>query len=236
MIIKIRKIHFLLILFFFSLILNFSCNSKPIPIPGDNGEVIQDIYNAYLVFGDEYFKLENYPQAIKYYKLSMQNKKLYWISYYKLAKSYVLSSDWVNALPMYEKMLKRDPQNDSLKASVAYIQAMMGDLKKAQEIYKELLVIQSDNKEYKENYLAILLSEEKFFNENKTEFDQLFELYKTDYPDDKNVEKFNTKYKTYVKDEETKEEDKNLTEKEEKPENETENPKIDENTEKENLE
>ena len=185
---------------FFSILINIflisGCVSKSVPIPGEKNIHIQNIYIEYSNIADKYFELEDYQNAAKYYKLSMENKNLYWQSYYKLAKCYALLSDWKNALPMFEKLLKRDKDNHSIKASLAYIYAMQGDTKNALDIYKELLEEDSLNEKYLENYLAVLLSSKDSFVENQEEIEKIYEQIETNFPNNTNLKLFeNTKTK-----------------------------------------
>ena len=187
---------------FFNIFLILSCVSKPIPIPGESKILIENIYFEYLNIADKYFELEDYNNAAKYYKLSMENKNLYWQSYYKLAKTYALLSDWKNALPMFEKLLERDKDNHSIKASLAYIYSMQGDTKKAIEIYKKLLEEDSLNEKYLENYLAVLLSSKDSFLENQEEIEKIYEQIETNFPDNTNLKIFDstkTKYLEEIK-------------------------------------
>lgn len=183
---------------FFSLFVCFcGCVSKPIPIPGESAVVMENIYAEYSNIGDTYFKLEDYANAAKYYKLSMQNKNLYWESYYKLAKCYALQSDWNNAFSMYEKMLERDGENNSLKASLAYIYSMRGDAKEAIAIYEDLLLIESENEAYLENYLALLLSSSESYLENSEKIDELYAKIETNFEKNKNLKIFETAIQKY---------------------------------------
>lgn len=181
---------------FANLFMAIGCVSKPIPIPGESKHIIDNIYVEYSNIADKYFELEDYQNAVKYYKLAMENKKLYWQSFYKLAKSYALLSDWQNALPMFEKLLERDEDNHSIKASLAYIYSMQGDTQKALETYKELLEEDSLNEKYLENYLAVLLYSKESFVENQEEIEKIYEQIETNFPNNTNLKLFeNTKTK-----------------------------------------
>ena len=130
----------------------------------------------------------------------MRKKEQYWAAYYKLAKCYVYTSDWSNALPMYKKILERDPENASLKASVAYIYSMKGDFKNSVLIYEELLEAQPNNQDYLENYLAVLAADnKKFEKKNAEKFMQAYETLKTEYPENKNLKTFEDIYKELMK-------------------------------------
>ena len=199
---------------FFNIFLILSCVSKPIPIPGESKILIENIYFEYLNIADKYFELEDYQNAAKYYKLAMENKNLYWQSYYKLAKCYALLSDWKNALPMFEKLLERDKDNHSIKASLAYIYSMQGDTKKAIEIYKKLLEEDSLNEKYLENYLAVLLSSKDSFVENQEEIEKIYEQIETNFPNNTNLKIFDntkTKYLEEIKSENPDETEKDIT-------------------------
>ena len=210
---------------FFSILINIflisGCVSKPVPIPGEKNIHIQNIYIEYSNIADKYFELEDYQNAAKYYKLSMENKNLYWQSYYKLAKCYALLSDWKNALPMFEKLLERDKDNHSIKASLAYIYSMQGDTKKAIEIYKKLLEEDSLNEKYLENYLAVLLSSKDSFVENQEEIEKIYEQIETNFPNNTNLKIFDntkTKYLEEIKSENPDETEKDITNKNENKE------------------
>ena len=167
-----------------------------VPVPGQGSIKTRNIYAEYYTLGDSYFNLEEYRRAAEYYELAMRKKDQYWAAYYKLAKCYVFTSDWNNALPMYKKMLERDPENASLKASLAYIYSMKGDFKNSVIIYEELLEEQPKNQDYLENYLAVLLADEKKFEKkNAVKFIEVYESLKTEYPENKNLDRFEEKYK-----------------------------------------
>lgn len=175
-----------------------SCKSnKVIPVPGEDIAIMNNIYVEYSNIGDTYYKLEDFNNAAKYYEMAMKNRKLYWSSYYKLAKCYALTSDWSKALPMYKKILKRDPDNNSIKASLAYIYSMQGDLKESKKLLKELLEIDNHNEKYIENYLAILMVDEENYKKNKEEVQEYLNLLKENFQENKNIERFENSIKKF---------------------------------------
>lgn len=181
---------------------SFSCASnKVIPIPGEETAILNNVYVEYYNIGDTYYRLEDFNKAITYYDKAMKNRKLYWPAYYKLAKCYTLISDWNKALPMYEKILKRDPDNSTIKASLAYLYVMQGDVKNAQKLYKELLDIEPENQNYIENYIAILIPDEDNYKLNKETVETLLNKLKENFPDNKNLEKFNSTIERYIPEE-----------------------------------
>ena len=171
--------------------LSFSCVTKPVPIPGDRKNSIDNIYLEYLNIADVYYSLEKYDKALEYYKLAMQDYKIYWAAYYKTAKVYAVQSNWDSALPMYRRLLRREKDNDSIKASIAYIYAMTGSLKKAERAYKELVFLQPDNQEYLENLIAVYFAREHY-EEGRSKLDVLIEKF----PDSENIQKFKDVLKT----------------------------------------
>ena len=179
----------------------FSCasNDFSVPVPGQEAVKTGNIYVEYYLLGDSYYKLEDYKKAGEYYELAMRKKDQYWAAYYKRAKCYVFSSDWANALPMYRKILARDPENASIKAGIAYIYSMQGDFKNSISIYEELLQAQPKNQEYLENYLAVMAADEKKFEKSyAAKFTSAYDTLKTEYPENKNLKTFEDKYKTLM--------------------------------------
>ena len=184
------------------LLINTSCATTnfSVPVPGQGEVKTRNIYAEYYNLGESYYKLEDYKKAAEYYELAMHKKQQYWAAYYKLAKCYVFTSDWDNALPMYKTILERDPENASLKASLAYIYSMKGDFNKSVLIYEELLESQPNNQEYLENYLAVLIADnKKFEKKNAEKFTTAYDTLKSGYPENKNLKTFEDKYKELMK-------------------------------------
>ena len=118
----------------------------------------------------------------------MVNKNLYWTAYYKLGRSYALSKKWKEAKKVYFDLLKRDPENISVRMSLAYITAMEGDLDSAEEIYKSLWNNNSDNSEILVNYINVLIA-----NNNVSEAKNLIKTLKEKFQENKNIESFEKK-------------------------------------------
>ena len=186
-------------LILFSVFLSFSCASKPLPIPGDWKNSIDNLYLEYLNIGDVYYSLEKYDKSLEYYRLAMENSKVYWAAYFKTAKVYAVQMNWDAALPMYRKLLRRDRNNDSIKASLAYIYAMSGKLKKAERAYKELVFLEPDSKSYLENLTAVYFAASKY-DEGRNSLSILIEKF----PDSESISKFRDLLKT-IDDEEAEE-------------------------------
>jgi tetratricopeptide (TPR) repeat protein len=167
----------------------FSCSTNmPLSIPGENQVVGENINREYLAIADAYADLEKYDKAAEYYLFAMKDKKLYWTAYYKLGRMYALAKDWNNAANIYDRLLRRDPENVNLQLSLAYVKAMSGDLDTSIIIYKSLIEKEPDNEEILVNYIAVLLSQGRAeLAEN-----QLQELKKK-FPDNKSISDLNKK-------------------------------------------
>ena len=164
---------------------NISCSSNKLafPIPGQNNTAITNIYIEYLNIADIYFGLEKFDKAETYYKAAMGNKDIYWNAYYKLAKCYVYQSKWGDAQTAYETILKRDPDNNSIKSSIAYIYSMNGRIDKAIEIYSDLILTSPDQVEYLENYICVLLAAEL-----PEEAEEQYDVLKEKFPESSRLE------------------------------------------------
>ena len=178
-----------LILCFFCCICLISCKSTVhLPIPGEATIKQNNIYSEYMSIGDAYLDLEKFDKAITYYQKAMVNKNLYWTAYYKSGRSYALSKKWKEAKKVYFDLLKRDPENISVRMSLAYITAMEGDLDSAEEIYKSLWNNNSDNSEILVNYINVLIA-----NNNVSEAKNLIKTLKEKFQENKNIESFEKK-------------------------------------------
>lgn len=153
---------FLPIIIFSFCVCLFSCKSVNSFVPGQKKIQINNLYTEYYNIAETYYSLKNYSKAITYYTLCLENKDLYNASYYKLGLSYAMNKDWSNAQKVFSDIYKKDPKNNSIKSSLAYAYSMNGETKKAEELYFEITQSQSESCEYQENYIAILIQNEKY--------------------------------------------------------------------------
>lgn len=151
-------------------------------VPGQQKIILQNLAVEYYNIAEAYAGVQNYAKAADYYKRAMRDKNLYLTAYYKLGRSYALAKDWDNALPIYEDLLSRDPENMELAASRAYIMAMKGDTDAAVRQYQDLIEKNPNEQSFLENYVALLvdggrgeLAEAQFF------------LLKEQFPDSKMI-------------------------------------------------
>lgn len=141
----------------------FSCaTSVHLPVPGEGAAVKKSLSIEYMSIADAYNELAKYDKAAQYYLLAMKNKKLYWSAYYKLGRCYAMSKNWTEARKVYSALLKRDPDNVSVRMSLAYIYAMEGNLKSAEAIYELLYKENPDNSDVLINYIDVLIASEKY--------------------------------------------------------------------------
>lgn len=72
---------------------------------------------------------------------------------------------------------------------------MQGNYKNAKESYKLLVEEQPENLQFLENYIAVILADEKNFKKDEELYISLMETLKTDFADSKNIENFEESYK-----------------------------------------
>ena len=161
---------------FVSLLL-ISCTS--VSFAGEESAERNTLSTEYFNIAKVYEEQKNYTKAIEFYTKAKSNKELVRTCDYKIGLCYVYSKDWENAKTSFEKLLKLDSENGSLKSSLAYIKAMSGDLDGALEIYKALFEANNTDVTFLKNYISILLAK-KDIDSAKTQIDYLKENFKTD--------------------------------------------------------
>jgi len=176
-----------------SAVLSVSCGSVPLMLPGGKAAVVGNIYSEYLNIGDIYFSLEKYDRAAACYELALDGRSNYWGTYYKLARSRAMNSEWDKAGRMYGRLLERDPDNMTLLSSKAYICAMSGDAAGAAEIYSSLVSRQPESSEYLEDYIAVLLMDGDVEGAEAP-----LALLRRDFPDSANIRKFDSQVSAVI--------------------------------------
>lgn len=198
---------FLPIIIFSFCVCLFSCKSVNSFVPGQKKIQINNLYTEYYNIAETYYSLKNYSKAISYYKICLENKDLYNASYYKLGLSYVMNNEWANAEKIFLDLYKKDSENDSIKSSLAYIYSMNGNLEKAEQFYCEIVKTKPDSSEYLENYIAILIKNEKY----QLVEEQLI-LLKEKFPNSTKIADIEKKLKELNSEKESTESEENLTE------------------------
>ena len=124
-----------------------SCGTFEIIVPGESKVVERNISEEYFAIAEVYKGQCNYTKAIEYYTLALKNKELHDSAYYQIALCQVYNRKWMDARKAFVRLLKRDPDNATLKMSLAYIEAMCGNLKKASRMYEVICTERPDDSE-----------------------------------------------------------------------------------------
>ena len=227
----IASLSIVLLAFSFS-----SCRSiKDMSVPGESRLVRRNIDEEYFAIAETYKSQENYSKAVSYYEKVLLNEALHDSAYYEIALCNVYLKKWDEARKSFITILKRDTDNMSLKLCLAYIEAMRGDLEKAEDMYARICTEYPDELEPMQNYINILIAMEKY----EAAKEKLAELIEK-YPDDEKIVALDKKIKELTEDSETKTEeeagdDKSVSDEELFGLNEEEK-KSDDDTNKENKE
>lgn len=171
-------------------------------VPGAHTVAVKNVYNEYMLIGDEYIKVENYDKAIEYYKKALGEKSIYWSAYYKLARAYALSGKWQEAGEAYTRLLERDGENTELLRSAAYVLAMSGDIDGAMDIYNRLLDKRENDEETIANVAAVMLAAGQ-----KGTAELYFEMLKEKFPESGMIDKLGAALEEEKKKDEVEEED-----------------------------
>lgn len=143
---------------FFSAILLSSCKTSSVLVPGEKQISLKQMYSEYYAIAEEYVKLENYTKAIEYYEFSMKDKSLRTAAYYKIGQCYAKNKQYDKAYEVFSNIAKKDPDNTSIKSSLAYLTAMKGDVKEAARLYSQLVVSNPESAETLVNYISVLIT------------------------------------------------------------------------------
>ncbi len=162
--------------------------SESIRIPGESAVREKNITAEYFAIAVSYEEVKNYSKAIEYYKLAMKNEEQKNSAYYKIGWCYAMNKEWEKAREIYEAQLKIDSENTNLKASLAYITAMCGNLREAIVAYKELSSANPTSVDYLKNYIYVLMADGKY-----EIADEQFAILKETFPDDSDIADIQTK-------------------------------------------
>lgn len=186
---KYSAVKLLFISVLFSTVLFNSCKSSGgIPIPGEEEYRISNISAEYYQIAKAYFDQKNYSKAIEYYSLAKRDKQFEESSNYQIGVCYVMQKDWNNAEIIFKDILKRDPENSTLKSSIAYIKANSGKFQEAIDLYRELYELYPNESSYLINYITVLIADERY----EIASQRLTEL-KENFPDTQEITAFETK-------------------------------------------
>lgn len=164
--------------FFLSLFF-LSCTSL---IPGAREAEIQNIYSEYYSIAESYMELENYSKAIEFYEKAAKSNELENRALYQIALCNVYQENWDEAAGGFNTLLEKDPENQTLKLSLAYIEAVRGNLENAETLYKELCTESPGSAEPLKNLVNVLIAEKKY-----DEAKQQFSLLEETFPDEEGI-------------------------------------------------
>jgi len=130
-------------------------------VPGEDKRILQNLAREYYDIAAAYADLKKYDKALEYYKLAGRNKELQTPTAYQIARMNALSSKWAEAEKSYRSLLKGDPKNADLNASLAYVLAQNGQLEEAENLYRTLAADNPYNEKFLENYIRMLAAAKK---------------------------------------------------------------------------
>ena len=119
-------------------------------------------FRASLLTGFPYFSVEIVTsfvdsKAIEFYEFAMKDRALHDAAYYKIGQCYAKNKQYDKAYSVFNTILRKDPENKSLKNTLAYLTAMNGNVEEAAELYKQILASDPDNVETLVNYVSVLI-------------------------------------------------------------------------------
>ena len=112
----------------------------------------------------------------------MPSDSLHDYAFYEIALCNVYLKNWNEAQSSFEQLLQNDLENTTLKASLAYIESMRGNLEKAEDLYLCLYENNSDDSSVLKNLIAVLVSEKKYEEANEK-----FKVLEEKFPDEESI-------------------------------------------------
>lgn len=138
----------------------FSAGS--VAVPGEKEQILKNLAAEYYLVAEGYLDNKNYTKAAEYYEYALRDESLYRQAYYKMGYSYALGKQWDRAELIYTDLVAQDPENMSLKESLAYILFQAGKTDEGLEIYESILEQEPYNQTVTENYIVALAAVERF--------------------------------------------------------------------------
>ena len=131
-----------------------SCSSIPFESKVEKHNILEEYFAIAKAYKDQ----ENYKKAIEYYEKVLGDEEFYEFAFYEIAVCNVYLKNWNEAKTSFEELLERDPGNSTLKLSLAYIEAMRGNLEDAQVLYEQIVQEYPHDVEPLKNLIAVLIS------------------------------------------------------------------------------
>lgn len=140
----------------------FSCGTTGPTVIGERNRIYENITSEYFLVADAYLENKNYQKAVEFYTKASVNKNLTDLAEYKIAYTYALWEKWDEAAAGYKKLLDKEPDNFSLRSSLAYVYARQGYGDLAAQEYEVLLRDYEWDQSVLENYIVVLNSLENY--------------------------------------------------------------------------
>lgn len=131
-----------------------SCSSIPFESKVEKHNILEEYFAIAKAYKDQ----ENYKKAIEYYEKVLGDEEFHEFAFYEIAVCNVYLKNWNEAKTSFEELLERDPGNSTLKLSLAYIEAMRGNLEDAQMLYEQIVQEYPHDVEPLKNLIAVLLA------------------------------------------------------------------------------
>ena len=174
-----------------STVLLHSCSSfGGMSVPGESDVIIRNIVTEYMNIAKAYDDLKKYDRAVEYYHMAIRvdvNGTLGNSAHYRIAHCYAMARDWKNARKVYAELLKSDADNTNVKISIAYLDAMSGDLETACSEYSELCRENPTDAALLKNYISVLVAAKRV-----DESQEAFALLNEKFPDDTSLKEIKT--------------------------------------------
>ncbi len=102
----------------------------------------EDLYTLYLYMAKEYLLKENIAEANNYLEKVFDNNSLE--EDYLKAEAYYFSDEFSKALPIYKRLLEKDPENIDVNGRLAALNSKMGNFKDSSQYLKKLESLRGD--------------------------------------------------------------------------------------------
>lgn len=145
----------------------------------------------YVMLSDAYFNLNRFSDSLdmlfKAQDISNDNSLDY-----KIARTAAFDKKWSISIEYYNKILLKDPNNLTIKKSLAWVLAQSGDLENSKSLYNNLYTEFSFDKEIAKNYILVLIA-----GADIESAQVILDEYSTMYPDDDSIESLQEKIINY---------------------------------------
>ncbi len=132
----------------------------------------KEFANVYFNLGNAYMRLGEAENAAKAFLKAAEYDKKFGAANFNLAKSYIMSERYGDALDVLDGLAKQDPDNATILSAQAYCYYKLENRDKAYELYLQILEREPDNYAARFNY-ASLLAEEGYLPEAMETYQQL---------------------------------------------------------------